>query len=277
MLRCQNFAKYCNVWYNAFVMLKLTPLFSGSRGNCTLIQTNNTNILLDVGYSYKKILLALEGKNLTPKDITAIVITHEHDDHICALPMWTKHAPNTQIYVPQPIVNCIATRSYSPYVEGISGSFVVGDIQIDVYQCSHDSQACCGYRFSCAGKSIASITDTGCFDEQTVQFLAPCKVVQLECNHDITMLQSGRYPYLLKRRIASPFGHLSNDQCASILQQLIGSNVKKVVLAHLSENNNTAELAFDTVNKMYQKNNIVEGRDIQLYVASQHTVGETID
>ena len=73
-------------------MLKLTPLFSGSRGNCTLIQTNNTNILLDVGYSYKKILLALEGKNLTPKDITAIVITHEHDDHICALPMWTKHA-----------------------------------------------------------------------------------------------------------------------------------------------------------------------------------------
>ena len=76
---------------------------------------------------------------------------------------------------------------------------------------------------------------------------------------------------------SSPFGHLSNDQCAELLQKLIGTSVKKVVLAHLSENNNTAELAFDTINKMYQKNNVIEGKDVQLYVASQHTVGETID
>lgn len=265
------------MWYNNIVMLRLTPLFSGSRGNCTLIQSQNTNILLDVGYSYKKLLLALESKSLTPKDIHAIVITHEHDDHTCALPMWTKYAPTTQIYVPQPIVNCISTRSYSPFVEGILGSFVVGDINVDVYECSHDSMACCGYRFTCGGQSIASITDTGSYTDEIVKFLAPCKVVQLESNHDLTMLMQGRYPYPLKRRISSPYGHLSNDQCAQILQQLIGTNVKKVVLAHLSENNNTQELAFDTVNKMYQRNNIVEGKDVQLYVASQHTVGETID
>ncbi len=258
-------------------MLKLTPLFSGSRGNCTLIQSQKTNILLDVGYSYKKLLLALEGKNLKPKDIHAIVITHEHDDHICALPMWTKFQMDAKIYVPQPIVNCISNRSYSPYVNGVSQSFVVGDIAVDVYECSHDSQACCGYRFSAGGESVASITDTGCYTDDIVHFLAPCKVVQLECNHDVTMLRQGRYPYPLKRRIASPFGHLSNDQCADILQKLIGSNVKKVVLAHLSENNNTAELAFDTVNKMYQRNNVIEGKDVQLYVAQQHTVGETID
>ena len=258
-------------------MLKLTPLFSGSRGNCTLIQSQNTNILLDVGYSYKKIVGALQDKNLSPKDIHAIVITHEHDDHICALPMWTKHAMDSQIFVPTPIVNCIANRSYSPNIVGVRDSFVVGDIVVDVYQCSHDSQACCGYRFTCGQTSIASVTDTGCFTQELVNFLAPCKVVQIESNHDITMLMQGRYPYPLKRRISSPYGHLSNDQCAQILQQLVGTNVKKVVLAHLSENNNTAELAFDTVNKMYQKNNVVEGKDVQLYVASQHTVGETID
>lgn len=258
-------------------MLKLTPLFSGSRGNCTLIQSQNTNILLDVGYSYKKLLLALQSKNLTPKDIHAIVITHEHDDHICALPMWTKYKMDTQIYVPKPIVNCIATRSYSPFVEGVSGSFVVGDVTVDVYECSHDSQACCGYRFTADNESIASVTDTGCYNDELVAFLAPCKAVQLESNHDVTMLMQGRYPYPLKRRISSPFGHLSNDQCAELLQKLIGTNVKKVVLAHLSENNNTAELAFDTINKMYQKNNVIEGKDVQLYVASQHTVGETID
>ena len=265
------------MWYNNIVMLKLTPLFSGSRGNCTLIQSQNTNILLDVGHSYKKILLALASKNLTPKDIHAIVITHEHDDHTCALPMWTKYQMDAQIYAPTPIVNCIVKRSYSPFINGVSGSFVVGDIQVDVYECSHDSIACCGYRFTADSESIASVTDTGCYTTELVNFLAPCKVVQLESNHDLTMLMQGHYPYPLKRRISSPYGHLSNIQCAEILQQLIGSNVKKVVLAHLSENNNTAELAFDTVNKMYQKNNVIEGKDVQLYVASQNTVGETID
>ncbi len=265
------------MWYNNLIMLKLTPLFSGSRGNCSLIQTQNINILLDVGYSYKKLLCALQSKNLTPKDISAIVITHEHDDHVCALPMWTKFAPNTQIYAPQPIVNCIQTRSYSPYITGVNSSFVVGDVVVDVYECSHDSQACCGYRFTVGGQSVASVTDTGCYTDALVDFLSPCKIVMLESNHDVTMLQRGRYPYPLKRRILSPFGHLSNDQCAEVLQRLVGTNVKKVVLAHLSEANNSAEIAFDTVNKMYQKNNVVEGKDIHIYVASQHTVGETIE
>lgn len=265
------------MWYNYIVMLKLTPLFSGSRGNCTLIQSKHTTILLDVGYSYKKLVAALQSKNVLTTDVDAIVITHEHDDHTCALPMWTKFAPTTQIFVPNPIVNCIATRSYSPNITGVEGSFVVGDITVDVYQCSHDSQACCGYRFSCDGESVASVTDTGSYTNQLVEFLSPCKIVQLECNHDVTMLQNGKYPYILKRRILSPYGHLSNDQCADVLQQLIGTNVKKVVLAHLSENNNTAELAFDTINKMYQKHNVIEGKDVQLYVANQHVVGETLD
>ncbi len=257
-------------------MIKLTPLFSGSKGNCSLIQTENTNILLDIGCSYKKVTTALASKNLTPKDITAIVITHEHDDHISALPMWTKRT-QTKVFAPTPIVNIIAGRTYCSQVEGVEDTFVIGDVTVDVYQCSHDSVACCGYRFTHDGESIASITDTGCYNAQTVDFLAPCKVVQLECNHDVTMLKNGKYPYPLKRRISSPYGHLSNDQCAEILQQLIGSNVKKVVLAHLSENNNSGEIAFDAITKMYAKNNVIEGKDIELYIASQNAVGETVD
>ncbi len=256
--------------------MKLTPLFSGSKGNCSLIQSNNTNILLDVGYSYKKILTALQQKNLRPKDIHAIVITHEHDDHVSALPMWTKHTP-TKVFAPKQIADYIACRSYCSQVEGVQDSFVVGDVNVDVYQCSHDSQACCGYRFCDGDQSIASITDTGCYDKSTVEFLSNCKIVQLECNHDVKMVQNGCYPYPLKRRILSPYGHLSNDQCADILQQLIGTKVKKVVLAHLSQNNNTKELAFATVMQMYAKNNVVEGKDVQLFVADQNTAGETID
>ena len=116
---------------------------------------------------------------------------------------------------------------------------------------------------------MASVTDTGKTDNALVDFLAPCDVVQLESNHDVNMLKNGPYPYPLKRRILSDFGHLSNEQAADLLEKLIGSNVKKVILAHLSEHNNTAELAFNAVVEMYARNNLVEGRDIDVRVARQ--------
>ena len=103
-----------------------------------------------------------------------------------------------------------------------------------------------------------------------VDFLAPCDRIQLESNHDVDMLKSGPYPYPLKRRILSDFGHLSNAQATQVLSDLVGSNVKSVILAHLSEHNNTAELAFNNVVNMYADKGLVEGRDISVYVAKQH-------
>lgn len=250
-------------------MIKVSPLFSGSKGNCTLIQTESTNILLDAGFRFNAIVRELEQRGLSQKNIDAIIITHEHTDHIGALPMWTKKCP-TLIYAPSMIADYVRQRSYCSEVNEIDGSFVVGDIAVDVYECSHDAICCYGYRFTHDGSQFACVTDTGCVTDELVNFLAPCRTVMLESNHDLDMLKRGEYSYQLKRRILSDFGHLSNVQAAQILQKLIGSSVKNVILAHLSEKNNTKELAFATAVQMYSSCGLVEGKDVFVYVAEQY-------
>ena len=255
-------------------MFKISPLFSGSKGNCSLIQSDNTNILLDAGYGYRYILRALESHGLTPKDIDAIVITHEHTDHIAALPLWTKTYP-TPVYAPTLIADYIRQRVYFAEVYDISGSFTVGDIAVDVYECSHDARCCFGYRFSLGDSRFACVTDTGCVTDELVEFLTPCSTIMLESNHDVDMLVKGEYSYPLKQRILSDFGHLSNAQAAELLYKLIGKT-QNVILAHLSEKNNTRELAFSSVVNMYAANGVVEGKDVQVYVAEQYKNEVTI-
>ena len=228
-------------------MVKIFPLYSGSGGNCTLVQSDNANLLVDVGLGCRATLSALKMYNLSLNDITAIVVTHEHSDHIGGISSFVSHSP-VPVYAPK----------------------AIADLRIDRYECSHDATACYGYRFSDGTNSVATVTDTGCVTTGLVDFLAPCDRIQLESNHDVDMLKSGPYPYPLKRRILSDFGHLSNAQATQVLSDLVGSNVKSVILAHLSEHNNTAELAFNNVVNMYADKGLVEGRDISVYVARQH-------
>ena len=250
-------------------MLKISPLFSGSNGNCTLIQSNNANILLDLGFGYRATVKALECRGLTPNDIDAIVITHEHSDHINALPMWTKTTP-TPVYAPHLIADYLQQRVYFSEVKALSCDFKIGDIIVEMYECSHDARCCYGYRFCCGDHYFASVTDTGCITDALIHFLTPCSAIMLESNHDVDMLLKGEYAYPLKRRILSDFGHLSNEQATDILSKLIGSSVKHVILAHLSENNNTRELAFNNAVHMYQARGFTEGKDINVYVADQY-------
>ncbi|MCM1194358.1 MAG: MBL fold metallo-hydrolase [Corallococcus sp.] len=256
-------------------MIKITPLFSGSKGNSTLIQTDKVSILLDMGYCYKQITARLAESGLDAKDIDGIVITHEHSDHISALPLWTRSF-DTQIYAPELIADYIRQRTYGNNVEEITGSFVIGDVKIDCYECSHDSRVCYGYRFSVGEDSVASVTDTGCFNDGLIGFLAPCSTVQLESNHDEDMLKHGSYHYLLKKRILSDSGHLSNAQTAEILARLASGKLKNVILAHLSEENNTKELAFNSAFEALKKSGRVEGRDVRIYIADQYTNRFTI-
>ena len=219
-------------------MLSISPLFSGSRGNCTLVQADGVNVLLDAGYHYRQIVARLADFDVTPADINAIVLTHEHSDHISALPYLTRGF-QSKVYAPQLICDVIAERTYCSELEGVCGSFAIGDVQIDLYQCSHDSLDCVGYRFTCNCESVASVTDTGCINDNLIEFLAPCKGILLESNHDLDMLKNGPYPFVLKRRILSDYGHLSNDQTAQVIARLKGSAVKHIVLSHLSEHNKT--------------------------------------
>ena len=256
-------------------MLKISPLFSGSKGNCTLIQSDKANILLDAGYSYRSILRELQKRGLTPKDIDAIVITHEHGDHVNALPMWTKYTP-TPVYAPQVIVDYLQQRVYFSEVSAVVDGCTIGDIGVDVFECSHDARGCYGYRFRQGAQRFACVTDTGCVTDALVEFLAPCSAIMLESNHDMDMLLKGEYSYSLKRRIISDFGHLSNAQAVEVLSRLLSKGIKSVILAHLSEKNNTHELAFSTAVNLYAARGLIEGKDVHVYVAHQYNNDITI-
>lgn len=250
-------------------MLKISPLFSGSKGNCTLIQTDKTNILLDLGFGYRAILQALTERNLTPDDIDAIIITHDHGDHTCALPMWTKHT-STPVYVPAKLAVSLEKKTCFSQVIPVDSNFFVKDVVVEIYPCSHDTLCCFGYRICSNQQYFACVTDTGCITDRLVEFLSPCSAIMLESNHDVDMLLKGNYSYPLKRRILSDYGHLSNAQATEILSRLIGKTPKYVILAHLSEINNTHELAFNSVVSMYAAQGLTEGKDVNVYVADQY-------
>lgn len=274
-----NTLKTTNVKNSAYerstTTVVVSPLFSGSRGNCTLIRCGDVNILLDAGYSYKAIVRELSLRGLNVGDIDAIVITHEHSDHVGALPYFGK-ASQTLIYAPSLIVGCVRDRAPFCEVREIAGSFDIKGVTVDVYECSHDARACCGYRFSYGGTSFACVTDTGCASDALIEFLSPCAAIMLESNHDVNMLMQGAYPPVLKRRILSDFGHLSNAQTAEVIQKLAHSRVKTIILAHLSEHNNTKELAFASAVEALAASGLTEGRDVTVYVADQYENEVTI-
>lgn len=256
-------------------MLKISPLFSGSKGNCTLIQSDNTNILLDAGFSYRGILRALQSHQLSPQDIDGIIVSHEHTDHISALPLWTRSTA-TPIYAPEEIGDYLRQRVYFSEVKEIGTRFTVGDIAVETYECSHDAHCCFGFRFSVGNTRFACVTDTGCATDLLIDFLSPCQAVMLESNHDVDMLIRGEYSYPLKKRILSDFGHLSNVQCCEILRKIAPLGVKNIILAHLSEKNNTKELAFNAVVNACNSVGLTEGKDIQVFVADQYKNEVTI-
>lgn len=256
-------------------MLKISPLFSGSKGNCTLIQSPTVNVLLDAGFTYRAIVKALAERGLSPQDISAIIVSHEHTDHIGALPMWTRHTP-TPIYAPERIADLIAQRVYFSDVNGIVDDFCVGDVCVSHYECSHDAVCCFGYKFVCGDSRFACVTDTGCVTAETLDFLHDSQAIMLESNHDVDMLKRGEYSASLKNRILSSFGHLSNDQAAQVLHDLGKCAVRTVILAHLSEKNNNKELAFNAAVQALASRGAVEGKDVDVYVADQYKNEVTI-
>lgn len=257
-------------------MLSFTTLFSGSHGNCSLVRSDDANILIDAGFSYCTLKKALKNVGLEPKDIDGIVVTHEHHDHVSALEGWCAYN-KTPVYTHGSIYAVLLQKSHGNVVP-FSGKFCIKDVEVDWVRCSHDSAFCCGYRFNNGHAMVGSVTDTGVADNNIIQFLQPCRTIMLESNHDVDMLNRGSYPYLLKRRILSSSGHLSNAECANTLKKLLEyGNVRNIVLGHLSENNNTHELAFNESVKAVASQNLTEGKDVNIFVAEQYVGGATIE
>lgn len=255
--------------------LKLVSLTSGSKGNCTLVFSNTTAILVDAGLSYTRLCAELKDFGLTPDMIDGVVITHEHSDHICGLP---KLAPHTKVYAHPLTQRAIFQRTGGLKnvcdVDDFEGGFDVGDVKVLPFRIPHDAAYPLAYSFECGNARCSVATDIGMPTRGVLRNIKDSEVVLLEANHDLEMLKNGKYPPNLKARILSNTGHLSNDATAVIAKHLCeGSEVQNLILGHISENNNTEQLAFDTVERTLKEWN----SDIELSVAHQSRRSEVFE
>ena len=232
--------------------VRIVSLYSGSSGNAFVISTPSGAILIDAGKNAKRLCAALREAGIEESSIRAILLTHEHADHVSALAVWIKKHP-VPIYLPTaclPRLECEPT--VQPYLcphppiwtEQICGMTVTS------FPTLHDSRGSVGYRLEIPQEDgvplcIGYATDLGCVTPEVEAALTGCRAVVLESNHDPEMLQCGPYPQDLKRRIASRRGHLSNAESALLAAQLCAGGTRGILLAHLSRENNTPELAFD--------------------------------
>ena len=239
-------------------MINIHPLYSSSSGNMFHIGSEKTDILIDAGVNYKAINDALVGIDKKVDDISAVLITHEHTDHIKGLTLLCrKHKI--------PIFACGKTADYIKemldeknitsdiYKISYGQPFKIHDFDITAFETSHDAVMPCGYRINCKDTTLSYATDLGYMSNEVFENLQNSDFVVLESNYDETMLDFGKYPYPLKRRIKGNEGHLSNYESASTVARLARQNESNFVLAHLSENNNNADLARSTFEEVLTK------------------------
>ena len=253
-------------------MSQFCPLFSSSSGNCTYISCSDGSILIDAGVSAKRICEALNGIGADISSVKAVFVTHEHSDHISGLrvlasrykiPVFT--SAGTLSYLEE---KCMANSSYRAYAIGSDGIEIAG-MHVRPICTSHDTRESVCYTVTLPhGRKAAVVTDLGCMNSQILDSIRGCNLVMLESNHDVRMLQSGKYPYYLKRRILSDRGHLSNDACASALTELIQTGSTQFILGHLSRENNIPQLAFETSFAALSETGAELGKDYLLKVAA---------
>lgn len=253
--------------------MKIDILASGSKANCSLLTQNNTRILIDMGLSFSVLKKVLEAKKINIKDIDGILITHCHYDHIYGLSSLLKKI-KTKVYIPLDMFKEISKYVDKEDIIIIADEFDLAEFHIKLLYTSHDVKCSVGYIISSYDKELVYITDTGYLNKKILAKLDNKDIYIVESNHDEKMLMDGDYPFILKQRIRSYTGHLSNDMIAEYMQKKIGKKTKYIVLAHLSENNNTEELAYNTMKNSlktinFDSNNII--------IAKQHEAIETIE
>lgn len=255
--------------------MRFEVLSSGSKGNTTYIETNSTKIIIDMGNSCKYVVEKLNLLGIDPNDIDAIMLTHIHTDHINGLKTFLKKY-NIKVYLASSMLNYLPFISNYFIIDDSIDSLVIGDINIDVIRTSHDVEDSFGYVVNNLDKSVVYITDTGYINQRYFNLLKNRNAYVFESNHDVEMLTNGRYPFELRQRILSDKGHLSNYDSAKYLASFIGDNTKYIILAHLSEENNTVSLAHNTLIMRLDKSKI-DYSDIKIVEALQNKETDFIE
>lgn len=243
--------------------MRIIPLMSGSSGNATYIESGDARILVDAGTTGKRVegLLAQVGADMRAMD--AIVVTHEHIDHVAALGVLARRY-KLPVYIEPGSFDALP-YSVGNFPEGTvrffrpGERFTVRDTMVTPFSVPHDSARCVGFLFDDGKEKTALMTDIGEADDTILSVVSGSDTVLIEANHDVEMLLSGDYPYELKCRILSRYGHLSNDDCACAIAKLAQSGTKHFILGHLSQDNNAPELALVTVKAALRKAGLADG------------------
>ena len=235
--------------------MKIVILGSGSKGNSTFIDLGSKKILIDVGFSYRKIKEKLDEINVDIKEIDAVLITHDHTDHTYGLKTLIKNIKPLLFITPE--VEMYALETHYENSVYLLEEHRIDDIKITVIPTSHDAITSNAFLIEQGNESLFYITDTGYINHRYLNKVKNKTYYIFESNHDPEMLTKGPYPKYLQERILSDKGHLSNELAAGYLSRIIGPDTKKIILAHLSETNNTPEIALKTVNKILKDNEII--------------------
>ncbi len=235
--------------------MEVTVLASGSKGNSTLVKTKDNLFLVDVGMNMKYLDAKLREVEVLLKDINYIIITHTHSDHINALPTLIKKYHPTVIVTKKMLKDLTVLKEYDKVIF-LEDDLEINNLKIESIPTSHDAIDSRGYIITEENSSVVIITDTGYLNKKYFDKLCNKNLYIFESNHDIEMLLHGKYPKWLKQRVLSDVGHLSNQSASYYLSKLIGPNTQKIILAHLSEENNTPEMAMENIKEYFSQENI---------------------
>lgn len=252
-------------------MARICPLFSGSSGNSLFVGSAREGVLVDVGVSAKRIEAALNARGIAPESIRAVLVTHEHRDHVAGLHTLTKRYGWPVCGTVGTLESLAADGLIAPGTPllPLSGGVCAGNLLCTPFETSHDSRESCGFTVEMPDeRRVAIATDTGVVTESMKKALLGCDYVYIESNHDPDMLWHGAYPYPLKVRIAAPTGHLPNADCAALLPELARRGTTRFMLGHLSAENNTPALALSTATASLAAAGLVAGVDYLLGAAA---------
>ena len=232
-------------------MLNFCSLYSGSSGNCSFVETENTKLIIDSGVSLKKVTEGCESLDISLYNIDGILVTHEHSDHIQSLGNLSKKY-NIPVYATSETYDAMPNQTEKISDENkksinINEKFNIGDIEILPFSIPHDAANPCGYTLFADNKKISIATDIGHINSNIIKHIDGSEFILLESNYDPEVLKCTKYPFKLKSRIAGPTGHLSNQVAGETISYLIKSGLKNAVLGHLSKESNFPALAYQTV------------------------------